>query len=237
MLFTENHWQTEETMKKYANHLWLSFPGKVIGLLFDCAPSHSKGLVKWINEENEVLDTKIIAEFIDECLTSIYQPCDMMINKPLKGKVRSRYYKHIRGLSSEPGEKLVISREVLMKFIVSSFNEINDEQMHDRSIAESFNKCGVNPYSRDNDLESFKRHLDSLNKVKGYKLLIQTNHYEKFKASLECIYIKNEASFFLQKCSYLISTFVRIPWHRLRNELEGVCLDFVRIVKFLSKYF
>ena len=42
-------------------------------------------------------------------------------------------------------------------------------------------------YSRDIELESFKRHLDSLNEVKAYELLIQANHHEEFKASLECI--------------------------------------------------
>ena len=82
-------------MKIYGNHLRLTFPGKNIGLLFDCAPSHSKGLVQWINEENEVSNTKIVVEYIDECLTSIYQPCDVMINKPLKSNVCSHYYKHI----------------------------------------------------------------------------------------------------------------------------------------------
>ena len=95
MVFTENHWQTEEIMKIYANHLWLSFPGKVIGLLFDCAPSHSKSLIEWINEENKISGTKIIVEYIDECLTSIYQPCDVMMNKPLKGKIHFHYYGHI----------------------------------------------------------------------------------------------------------------------------------------------
>ena len=68
------------------------------------------------------------------------------------------YYNHICGLNSKLEDKLTISHEVLLKFIVLSFNKNNDEQMHDRSIAESFNKCAVNPYSRDNDLESFKRH-------------------------------------------------------------------------------
>ena len=187
VLFTQKHWQTEETMKIYVNHLRLSFPGKVIGLLFDCAPSHSKRLVKWINEENKISETKIIVEFIDECLTSIYQPCDVTMNKPLKAKVRHHYYTHIRGLNTKPGEKIVITRELLMKFIVSSFNEINNEQMHNRSIAESFNTCGVNPYSCNNDLKSFKKHLDSLNEVKAYELLIETNNHKEFKALVECV--------------------------------------------------
>ena len=172
-------------MEIYVNHLWLSFPGKVIGLLFDCAPSHSKILIKWINEENKISETKIIVEFIDECLTSIYQPCDVTINKPLKAKVCHHYYTHIQGLNTKPGEKIVITRELLMKFIVSSFNEINNEQMHNRSIAESFNTCGVNPYSCNKNLKSFTKHLDSLNKVKAYELLIETNNHTEFKASLK----------------------------------------------------
>jgi hypothetical protein len=56
-----------------------------------------------------------------------------------------------------------------------------------RTIAESFNKCGLNPYSLDTDLKSFRRHLDSLNEVKAYDLLIEANHHEEFKASLESI--------------------------------------------------
>ena len=175
----------EETMKVYENHLQLSFPGKVIDLLFDCAPSHSKSLVKWINEENKISETKIIVEFIDECLTSIYQPCDVTMNKPLKAKVCHHYYTHIRGLNTKPGEKIVITRELLMKFIVSSFNKINNEQMHNRSIAESFNTCGVNPYSRNNNLKSFTKHLDSLNEVEAHELLIETNNHTEFKASLK----------------------------------------------------
>ena len=155
--------------------------------MFDYVPLHSKSLVHWINEKNAVSKTMIVVEYIDECLTSIYQPCDVMMNKVLKEKVRLHYYKYIRGLNSKPGDKLIISRKVLMNFIVSSYNEINNEQIYDRTIAESFNKCGVNPYSLDSDLESFRRHLDSLNEVKAYELLIQTNHHEEFKASLQSI--------------------------------------------------
>ena len=187
VLFTENHWQTKETMKIYVNHLRLTFPGKIIGLLFDCTPSHSKSLVQWINEENEVSNTKIVVEYIDECLTSMYQPCDVMINKPLKSKICSHYYMHVQELNSKPGEKLVISREKLMNFIVSLYNDINNEQIYDRTIAESFNKCGVNPYLLDSKLESFKRHLDSLNEVKAYELLIGANNHKEFKASLDSI--------------------------------------------------
>ena len=108
-----------------------------------------------------------------------------MINKPLKSKLRSHYYTHVHGLNSKPGEKIIISRKKLMTFIVLSFNEINNEQIYDKTISESFNKCGVNPYSLDSDLEIFRRHLDSINEVKAYELLIEANHHEELKASLE----------------------------------------------------
>ena len=87
-------------------------------------------------------DTKIVVEYIDKCLTSTYQPCDVIINKPLKAKVHSYKYNHIRGLSSKPGrEKLIISRKVFTtNFIAAS------EQIYDRIIANSFNEGGLNIY-------------------------------------------------------------------------------------------
>ena len=71
------------------NSLRLHFSGRKIGLLFDCTVSYSKVLVDWIKVENLNLNTKAFVEFADECLTSIYQPYDVMINKLLKEKLRS----------------------------------------------------------------------------------------------------------------------------------------------------
>ena len=90
VLFTEKHWQTQYTMKIYLQALRLNFPkGSVIGLVVDKASSHMGTLQHWLEGENlkDATGTKIILEYIDECLTSIYQPCDVLINHLLKQKL------------------------------------------------------------------------------------------------------------------------------------------------------
>ena len=87
VLFVEKYWQIEETMIICISSLRLYFPGQKIDLLFDCALSHLKVLVNWIKAENLNSSTKVFVEFVDECLTSIYQPYDMTVNKLLKEKL------------------------------------------------------------------------------------------------------------------------------------------------------
>ena len=74
-------------MKIYLHGIQLMYPKQVVGILLDYAPSHSQGLLEWVKKENELSETKIVIEFVDECLTSIYQPCDVVVNKPLKLKI------------------------------------------------------------------------------------------------------------------------------------------------------
>lgn len=54
-----------------------------------------------------------------------------------------------------------------------SFEDINNEQVVDRTIARSFDQCGVNPFINQEGLNSFCRHLESLSKVKVYELLLE----------------------------------------------------------------
>ena len=75
VLFTEKHWQTQYTMKIYLQELRLNFPkGSVIGLVVDKTSSHMGTLQHWLEGENlkDTTGTKIILEYIDVCLTSIY---------------------------------------------------------------------------------------------------------------------------------------------------------------------
>ena len=88
--------------------------------------------------------------------------------------IHEQLLQHIHGLKSKPGEHLSIRRETLMNIIVSSFNEINHEQHFDRTVYESFNICGVNPYLRDDDaLPSFRNHFDNMSEIKAYELLLK----------------------------------------------------------------
>lgn len=94
--------------------------------------------------ENE--KDKIIIDYIDGCLTSVYQPCDVVVNKPLKTKIRSEYYKKLSQTTSKPGDKVVISREDCVGFIERAIEEVNDEQNYTPYISSAFALCGLDPF-------------------------------------------------------------------------------------------
>ena len=50
---------------------------------------------EWIEYEAQKNNTHITIEWIDKEITSVYQPGDISINKPLKEKIRTCYHKHI----------------------------------------------------------------------------------------------------------------------------------------------
>ena len=87
--------------------IWLTlllqtFPGKVMVLCYDYAPSHTNYIIEWVGLQNKV-DTNgmgIVLNYIDPYLTSIYQPCDVVINKPLKQKMQGFYQAYIYSLNS-----------------------------------------------------------------------------------------------------------------------------------------
>ena len=177
-MFTEKHWMTAETFILYVAWLMDHFKGKRIGLITDYAPSHTNAeMNKWINqlnEEHSIHNTRIFIEWIDKGLTSVYQPGDIAINKPLKDKIRESYHQHISAITSEnfqAGQKIKISRETLLEFIEKAFVSINQDQKRSKSIYKSFRMCGLNPW--DDELEHFTRHLDSLEHNKLYATLLR----------------------------------------------------------------
>jgi hypothetical protein len=84
VLFTDNHWMTESTTMKYLHNIRLLFLGKRIGVIYDHAPSHTERLAEWVATSTVLITGK----YIDPCLTSIYQPCDIVIIKVFKGILR-----------------------------------------------------------------------------------------------------------------------------------------------------
>jgi len=178
VMFTKNHWMTAETFILYVGWLMDHFKGKRIGLIIDYAPSHCNAeMDKWIeklNEEHAVSGTKIFIEWIDKGLTSVYQPGDIAINKPLKDRIRESYHQHISAIAHgnfQAGQKIKISRETLLGFIEKAFASINQEQKRSKSIYKSFRMCGLNPW--DDKLEHFTAHLDSLEQNKLYATLLK----------------------------------------------------------------
>ena len=75
--------------------IWSTFvrhtcPGKVIGICYDYDPTHTNYILEWVELQNKVYTngTRIFLAYIDPCPTIFYQPCDVVINKPLRQKTR-----------------------------------------------------------------------------------------------------------------------------------------------------
>ena len=186
VLFTSNHWMTAETNILYLQYLIGLFTGRKIGLIYDNAPSHvSAEVMDWITSYNSKAppNEQLVVEFVDPCLTSIYQPPDVVMNAPLKRLVRQQYHDHVHRIlqdeshSSEfkPGDKVTISRETLIDFVEKAYEDINNENIKKRWIAESFNKCGLNPWGDDS---CFLKHLDQVNESGMYKALTEAHTAE-----------------------------------------------------------
>ncbi len=106
--------------------------------------------------------THIVLELVDEGLTPIIQVPDVAINKVFKAGVKKRYHQHRTELSVEVGKKVSISREMLVDFVLQTIEEINEQNNDNHFITDSFKKCGLNPWSKENSLQAFQEHLDSL---------------------------------------------------------------------------
>ena len=96
--------------------------------MYDHAPTHVcdevEQALKDINA-NRPEEEELVVEFIDPCLTSIYQPPDVAVNGPLKKMIREEYHNHVAELFStskqsanlKAGDKIPVSRENLVGFI------------------------------------------------------------------------------------------------------------------------
>ena len=79
----------------------------------------------WIEDYNKSVDAneQIIVEYVDPCLTSVYQPPDLVMNAPLKRMIRHQYHNYIHDLLQNPqsrcpalnvGDHVAVSREKLV---------------------------------------------------------------------------------------------------------------------------
>lgn len=184
VVFTETHW-IAETMCMYCSHLIECFPGKCIGLLMDYAPSHVGDIVAEVLQklnEQEQLPTgsgaRIVLEWIDKSLTSIYQPGDITVNKPLKDNIKRHHAAYLQSIAASddfrPGQKLPVSRLKLLEMIEGAFDDINIKNLSNFSIFQTFAMCGLNPFIPDPQ-EAFERHLDGLSTDMAYQIMITNN--------------------------------------------------------------
>jgi hypothetical protein len=164
VIFNETHWMTSNATIIYISYLISMSPGKRIGLIWDKHTSHySDEVLQFIEKCNQdTTTTHIVLELVDEGLTPIIQVPDVAINKVFKSAVKNRYHQHRAKMPVSIGKKISISREQLVDFVLGAIEEINDQNNDNPIISDSFKKCGLNPWSKDNSLKAFVDHLDSL---------------------------------------------------------------------------
>ena len=84
---------TAETNVLYLRYIADLYKGRGmrVGLVYDHSPTHVcdevEQALKDINA-NLPEEEELVVEFIDPCLTSIYQPPDLAVNGPLKNIIR-----------------------------------------------------------------------------------------------------------------------------------------------------
>ena len=108
-------------------------------------------------------------------MTSVYQPPDVVVTKPLKDALKKAYgnYRNEIATDFEPGKRIDILRERLTDLILESYAKINDKNLSNPYIRRAFDLCGLNPYSDKTTIEkTFIAYLDNLSLTSAYKALI-----------------------------------------------------------------
>ena len=175
ILFTENHWQTEDTMKLYIHHLKLHFRDKdKLGLILDEAKMHNcESLNKYVEDTNKYPPT-ITLGFIAKNLTAVHSPPDQSTIKILKKEIRTKYEKEMHANDFQIGSTFRISRDKVIEITTDSFKQINDDNDSDPFIRRAFDYCGLNPHL--NNTDAFEKHLTTLTQNNIYKRLMDKNY-------------------------------------------------------------
>ena len=112
---------------KYLSNL---YRGKKINLVYDKSPSHCSKAVKnhakrWNNNPNHTCT--FLIEFVDPCLTSVYQSPDVINNKLFMALIRTKYNESISTAlingNINIGDKYKVSRGDLTNFICQKIDE------------------------------------------------------------------------------------------------------------------
>ena len=131
--FTDTHQTVSATNMLYFKYLSNFYRGKKFGIIYDKAPSYCSKAVKnyvksWNDNPNNTCT--LVIDFFDPCLTSIYQPSDIMYNKPFKALIRTKYNQStstelINNGNINIADKCKVSRDYLINFICQIIDELN----------------------------------------------------------------------------------------------------------------
>ena len=179
--FQKKHWFDTDITLRWLRHLRRQYPNKKIGLIWDHAPAHDNERIReFIRTNSDWLTTALIPGG----LTSVMQVCDLVINKPLKGHIRTMYYqwrsvetKRLRLTGTTGKINLKIPRDTLIDICERAVKKMNQQQHEKPTIRTNFRKAGQDPFV--DCTAAFKAHLDSLSKDVMYKrILDQQTHFE-----------------------------------------------------------
>ncbi len=124
------------------------FRGKTIGLIWDKHSSHyCADIMEFIERCNadNATETRIVVELVDEGLTPIIQVPDVAVNKVFKSTVKRKYHTYRSGLPVRIGQKVSVSRETMVQFILDAILDINLQNNQQQFIRDAFIRCGLNP--------------------------------------------------------------------------------------------
>jgi hypothetical protein len=165
VIFNESHWMNANAAIIYISYLMSMFRGKTVGLIWDKHTSH------YCDEVKEFIDrcnadpattTRIVLELVDEGLTPIVQVPDVAVNKVFKAAVKRHYHVYRSELTVKVGQKISVSRETVVNFVLQAINDINEQNEDNPFIMNAFKRCGLNPWSMSKSLEAFDEHLNNL---------------------------------------------------------------------------
>jgi len=153
VIFNKTHWVSGEVMKVYLHYLHSMFPNESIALVIDRHSAHhgneylqSIASVNFLQNPGKKIDTL----YIPEGMTAILQVGDVAVNKILKSKIRTIFYKNLYPMDVESTntieslspttltplkrQKKKISRKEFISIVEQAHLEINAENRKTRWI-------------------------------------------------------------------------------------------------------
>jgi hypothetical protein len=142
VILNKSHWMTSNTAIIYISFLMNIFNGKKIGLIWDKHSLHrSYEVLQFImecNDQETTNSTKIITETVDEGLTPIIQVPDVA-DKGFKEGLKKCYHQYHSSLRVTIGEKITVTREQLVDFVLDTIEQINQQNDDHQFIADPSN--------------------------------------------------------------------------------------------------
>ena len=109
-------------------------------------------------------------------ITSILQPCDLILNSVLKGKMKKWHgswrVKELKKHGPKGHVNLKMPREDLVKASIEAIKQMNLSQLRSPIIRVTFQKCGLHPHAHDDNMVD--KHLKSFMGHNLYRSLYES---------------------------------------------------------------